>query len=414
MTNVTVSDLVDVFQCCFFNWGFLTVILPAFLLAAGITVFVDPFVVISGIGGRFSKARSHISASLAGYIIPVCSCNIVPIFDSITRKGAAIGPAYTFLYAAPAVHIINLVFTWNVIGPFLAVGRLIGVFIISILIGVTMEYFTGQTEGEQNGKATEQSSSPNNQASALSDAAGDAVQSAGNAVQAVVYEESQSLVVEHGESRRVLGWAMSLLLALIIVGSILTVPGHTFGTGLSYFPYILALFIALVTAFLGVVFKGMTASGRREWVSETFNIFKTVVPFFLVGVFLAALLAKVIPISLAHKFFLTSSDAGGNPTFLSNLRCAFSGSLVGEVVYFPILTEVAFVKALLKEGVCSVATAMALLLAGPGTSLPGLILIYRFQGARRVLLYFALSVFFAALYSTAFGWFHYTCACTFM
>lgn len=380
MSGITVSDLVDVFECCFFNWGFLTVILPAFIMASGITVFVDPMSVITRIGAGSKKWLSYVSASLAGYVIPVCSCNIVPLFDSLTRKGASVGPAYTFLYAAPAVHIINLVFTWNVIGPFLAIGRLIGVFIISILVGLSMSFLF-------EGKNAEESASTSR------------VKYAGPL---------------HPERPRTVWILLGLLLGLIMLGSILTVPGKALGGGISYYPYVLAGFILLVIGFLAYAHKMLAPGSKRDWVRETTSVFRMIVPYFLIGVFLAALVAKVIPLDMARRNFIVMSDDAGNPLWSSNFRCSLLGATIGEVIYFPILTEVAFVKALLKEGLCSVSTAMALLLAGPGTSLPGLVLIYRFQGFKRVAAYFFLSILFQALFAMLFGQLHYTCACKFL
>jgi len=60
-------------------------------------------------------------------------------------------------------------------------------------------------------------------------------------------------------------------------------------------------------------------------------------------------------------------------------------------MYFPILTEIPFVKAFLKQGM-GVAPAMAILLGGPGVSLPGAILIARFFGWKKMLVYEALEI----------------------
>ena len=81
-------------------------------------------------------------------------------------------------------------------------------------------------------------------------------------------------------------------------------------------------------------------------------------------------------------------------------------------MYFPILTEVVFVKAFLKLGM-DVGPALAILLAGAGTSLPGFILIGRFVGWKKVSVYFVLSVAFELLFATAIAMFlgDYICAC---
>jgi uncharacterized membrane protein YraQ (UPF0718 family) len=68
----------------------------------------------------------------------VCSCTIVPLFAGIYRKGAGLGPAVTFLFFAPAANILALFYTGGIIGPDLAVARLLLSLIFGIGIGLIM------------------------------------------------------------------------------------------------------------------------------------------------------------------------------------------------------------------------------------------------------------------------------------
>jgi uncharacterized protein len=53
---------------------------------------------------------------VAGSLLAVCSCTIVPLFGGIYRKGAGIGPAITFLFFAPAGNIMALAYTGSILG----------------------------------------------------------------------------------------------------------------------------------------------------------------------------------------------------------------------------------------------------------------------------------------------------------
>ena len=60
-------------------------------------------------------------------------------------------------------------------------------------------------------------------------------------------------------------------------------------------------------------------------------------------------------------------------------------------MYFPILTEVAFTKGLLLH-YFALGPALALLLGGPGLSLPGLLLVSRVAGWKKMLAYWVVMV----------------------
>jgi uncharacterized membrane protein YraQ (UPF0718 family) len=82
---------------------------------------VDPKESVTRFLGRNApKFVSYPAAALAGSVLAVCSCTIVPLFAGIYKKGAGLGPAITFLFFAPAANILALVYTGGVIGADLA------------------------------------------------------------------------------------------------------------------------------------------------------------------------------------------------------------------------------------------------------------------------------------------------------
>ena len=105
----TLSKAVDVFKCCIFTWDFFPVVLPAFLIAGAIPVFIPPLQILRYLGAGACRTTAYVTAALSGFIVAMCSCNIVPVAASIYRGGAGIGPAFTFLYAGPAINFVTLV-----------------------------------------------------------------------------------------------------------------------------------------------------------------------------------------------------------------------------------------------------------------------------------------------------------------
>ncbi len=116
----------------------LLCLLPAFYIAGAMTAMIPKPTITRFLGRGTPRFVSYPAAALAGSVLAVCSCTIVPLFAGIHRKGAGIGPAVTFLFFAPAANILALVYTGNIIGPDLAVARLLLSLAFGIGIGLIM------------------------------------------------------------------------------------------------------------------------------------------------------------------------------------------------------------------------------------------------------------------------------------
>jgi hypothetical protein len=117
-------------------WGPLVL---AFVLGGVIVVFVPKEKM-----RKYLSSKHFLSYVLAGLLAPiftVCSCAMIPIFGGILISGAGIGPAITFLLAAPAANIMALIFTGSIISYKIMVFRfifsLIGAMIIGYLLSLT-------------------------------------------------------------------------------------------------------------------------------------------------------------------------------------------------------------------------------------------------------------------------------------
>ena len=118
----------------------LLCLVPAFFIAGAMTALIPKESVTRFLGRNAPKYVSYPAAALAGSVLSVCSCTIVPLFAGIYKRGAGIGPAITFLFFAPAANILALIYTGGLIGADLAFARLFLSLAFGIGIGMIMAF----------------------------------------------------------------------------------------------------------------------------------------------------------------------------------------------------------------------------------------------------------------------------------
>ncbi len=91
-------------------------LLPAFFIAGVISVFVSQGAVLKYFGANAKKWLAYSVAAVSGTILAVCSCTILPLFSSIHKRGAGLGPAIAFLYSGPAINILAIILTARILG----------------------------------------------------------------------------------------------------------------------------------------------------------------------------------------------------------------------------------------------------------------------------------------------------------
>ncbi len=126
----------------------LLCLLPAFYIAGAMTALIPKETVTRFLGRNTPRFISYPAAALAGSVLAVCSCTIVPLFAGIYKKGAGIGPAITFLFFAPAANILALIYTGGVIGADLAIARLTLSLAFGIGIGMIMALIFRREDAE--------------------------------------------------------------------------------------------------------------------------------------------------------------------------------------------------------------------------------------------------------------------------
>jgi uncharacterized membrane protein YraQ (UPF0718 family) len=301
----------------------------------------------------------------------------VPLFSSILKRGSGTGPAFTFLYAGPAISIISLAFTFKVIGPMLALWRLVAVFFISITIGLMMSFlFKGPAHAAVAELSTDADSA-----------------------------------VEKPKKKKCLILFFLLLFLILSVGSTIGGIDSLKITDHYIAPKVTAVCILVICLCL-LLARCFPKESVIAWLQETWILIRSIMPILIISVFLIGLLSTLIDIRWVHKLFSAQKDALGHRLFVPTLKSTLAAIVFGELMYFPILTEIVFVKAFLKLGI-DIGPAFGLLLAGPGTSLPGLILIHKFAGFKKVLAYFLLSVILETVVAVALSMLigDYLCAC---
>ena len=138
-----------------------------------------------------------------------------------------------------------------------------------------------------------------------------------------------------------------------------------------------------------------------EWAEETWHLVKIVMPVLIPAVLLIGLATAYVDIKWIYRH--VGDNSVGSILF---------ADVFSELMYFPILAEVVFAKALLKLGMAT-GPAMAILLTGTGASLPGALIIGRGIGWGKAAVYIGCEIVFstlgAMLFASEIG--RYICAC---
>jgi len=374
----TLGDAVDLFKCCVLTWSFFAIVLPAFLVAGALVVFVPSHTVMKYLGAKANRLLSYGVGAVSGNVLTVCSCNVVPIFAGILRRGAGIGPAFCFVFAAPAIHIVNTVVTYQVIGLKLALWRFLTVPIIAVALGVVMAFLFRREEGTR---------------------------------QAELQKTATVALVEQapGQGRRA-GLFFAALIGVLILGALTPLD--------ALFPEETGVFVrvgVVLAAVAGLTFLSLRWFGKEEtaeWGRQTWLLARMILPIFIPAVVVIALIVQRIPTSwIMPNAAQTGGLFFGHPDG-NRLLPVFLSAVFSTLMYFPMLTEVVFTKGLLLQRF-AVGPALALLLGGPGLSLPGLLLVTRVAGWKKTLAYWLTMVCLITAVAYFFGTYYgqYMCSC---
>ena len=143
--NTAISATLDLAQW-YAREHVVLCLLPAFFIAGVIAVFVSQGSVLKYFGANAKKWLSYTVASVSGGILAVCSCTILPLFTSIYKRGAGLGPAIAFLYSGPAISVLSIILTTRILGIEIGIARMVGAVLFSVVIGLAMAFIFRKEE----------------------------------------------------------------------------------------------------------------------------------------------------------------------------------------------------------------------------------------------------------------------------
>jgi hypothetical protein len=342
----------------------LLCLVPAFFIAGAIGQFVSQGAVMRYLGASAPRPVAYGVASVSGSILAVCSCTVLPLFASIYRRGAGLGPATAFLYSGPAINVLAMILTARVLGLELGFARALGAVAFAFVVGLLMTALFRREEAER------QRNGPDPFASVAAES-----------------------------SRR--PWQDALFLATMVAVLVFAnwgAPNQAVGFFAAVYRVHWGLTIAGLAALAFMMLRWYQGEELGQWVQATWDFAKQITPLLLGGILVSGWLmgrpgsdAGLVPSSWI------ASSVGGNGVGANLLA-----SVVGAFMYFATLTEIPILQTLLGSGMGR-GPALALLLAGPALSLPSMIVIRSYLGTRMTVAYVTIVVVLATLSGWAYG-----------
>jgi uncharacterized membrane protein YraQ (UPF0718 family) len=320
----------------------LTCLVPALFIAGAIAVFVKKQAILKYLGKTAKPYVSYSIAAVSGTILAVCSCTILPLFASIYKRGAGLGPAIAFLYSGPAINIAAIFLTASVLGFKIGLARAVAAISMSIVLGVTMALlFREKTEKGE-----------------------------------LILEEDKEIKTP----KKIMALFFVSMVAILIVNGLQIEQTAKWA--------LMAIF-AITT--IAIAALKIEKTVRNNWLAETWSISKLLLPYLFAGVFIIGFITPLIPESFVVEWV-------GSNSIQANLIAATFGAFM----YFSTLTEVPIMQALIAKGMNS-GPALALLLSGPSLSLPAILVIRQVLGNKKTIAYTALVIIYSAIAGLIFG-----------
>lgn len=367
----------------------LACVVPALFIAGGIITFLSQDAVMRFLGPRSNKLVACSVASVAGIVLAVCSCSVLPMFAGIYQLGAGLGPASAFLYSGPAINILAIFLTARVLGFDLGLWRAIGAVGFAFLVGLGMATLFRREESRKLKDAMLMPDPPPQRRpgwkSGLLLAAmiaflvfsdwfnpGDAIvrRADGTEVRGVVLQEMHDeVMIQVQESANGVRAGDRLTLPKTEIAEI--VEAKSWVMDVYHLRWWLAGACGLAVAFM--TWRWVEPAEFKLWMHNTWDFAKLLIPLLFGGVFVVGFISALLPDAQIAAL------VGDN-----SLRANLVASVVGALFYFATLTEVPIVQALTEHGMAR-GPALALLLAGPALSLPNILVLVRIMGAKKTL-----------------------------
>lgn len=86
-------------------------------------------------GGRLSQALKGVAFGLP---LPICSCGVLPVYESMLRKGVPAAAALAFFVATPELGLDAVLLSVPLLGLPLTIARIICAFVVAVLVGLLL------------------------------------------------------------------------------------------------------------------------------------------------------------------------------------------------------------------------------------------------------------------------------------
>jgi uncharacterized membrane protein YraQ (UPF0718 family) len=385
----------------------LACVVPALFIAGAIITFLSKEAVLRHLGPKANKVEAYSVASVSGTVLAVCSCSVLPMFAGIYRVGAGLGPAAAFLYSGPALNILAIFLTARVLGFEIGVARAVGAIVFGILIGLIMAVVFRKDEQQRVQTAAALPDppparrrlwqtvpyfacmmaflvfsdwyNPGNVVVSLAD---------GTEVPAVMLQETRDeIVIQVDRPVANLKVGDKITLAKSEIAGV--EEARNWVMSIYHAKWYLATAMALAVVLM--VWRWFDRDELKEWMHNTWDFAKLLVPLLFGGVFIVGFLGALLPDEQVAALV-------GDNSLKSNLIA----SLVGCLFYFATLTEIPILQALMEHGMHE-GPALALLLAGPALSLPSLLVIRSVIGIKKTAVFTGLVIVMATIVGMAYG-----------
>ena len=385
----------------------LACVVPALFIAGAITTFLSQAAVMRYLGPKANKAAAYSVASVAGVVLAVCSCSVLPMFAGIYGLGAGLGPASAFLYSGPAINVLAVFLTGRVLGFELGLWRALGAIGFAFVVGLGMAFLFRREERDRVRAAAHLPDPPPPRRRLWQNALllacmigflvfsdwfnpGDAVvrRTDGSELRGVVLQEMRDeVMIQVQESGGGVRAGDRVTLPKAEIAEI--VEARSWVMDVHAIRWYIAGLLGLAVAWMS--WRWMDREEFKAWMASTWDFSKTLIPLLFGGVFLVGFLSALLPEGRVAQLV-------GDNGFISTLI----GSVVGALFYFATLTEVPITQALMEHGMAR-GPALALLLAGPALSLPNMLVLIKVMGARKTAAFSVIIVIAATITGLVYG-----------
>lgn len=386
----------------------LACVVPALFISGAIITFLSQASVMKYLGPKSNKWIAYSVASVAGVILAVCSCSVLPMFAGIYKLGAGLGPASAFLYSGPGINILAIFLTASVLGAELGIARAIGSIAFAFLIGLLMALIFRKSEQEKVQVVLQVPEEtvvrPLWKTTAFMSCM----------VLFLVFSDwfnPNEVIIKTKDNQEFSGVILvetkdDLKLQLdkpvgkYAMNDKIIILHNNIAERIQIRSWVVEIreirwYLAGLMGILVLIMTKLWFSRDEAivWMENTWDFAKMLVPILFGGVFLVGFIGALVPEEEVVKLV-------GDNSLKSNLIA----SVVGALFYFATLTEVPILQSLIEHGMHK-GPALTLLLAGPALSLPSMIAIWKIMGGKRAIVFILLVMILSAFTGMIFGMF---------